>query len=458
MTAKLFPETIDVEAAPAALRKPVTLGDRPLCFLHIAKTGGTSVTDALARLFPPDRVFTDNGNLSVEYLEKLGERFAGRIFLAGHATAGVAEFLQDRADLITVLRRPADQAVSNYLHVLSDPENGLHAEAARGSFSDFLRRNDHQIDYQLGALCSALARDSARGHELRTRDLDIVLRFVDDLPFVGVMERAEACGEVLSRVIPDAGDLRLACLNSAVYRGISVRTLDLLRSEYETLKGDPRLAPIFAREARVHARAEAALARLELRLAQPGDRSVHGWTGAIGASRFSTRNGEILGSAIVCRLPEGAEHVVHGPYDRFPVGCYSVEFRFSVRGVAPGPSPRVQIEAVSNGVVSLRRRWVGAEKQSATRTLHFINDAASNVLEFRIRTRGFTNGRFVFEGATVRPSTLWRAWPSVLTRLLSRARWWRGRRIAPAQEPQAAIPIEARARTRWSMSPANDPQ
>lgn len=68
----------------AAAREPIISGDRPLCFLHIAKTGGTSVTDAIARLFPPDRVFTDRGNLSVDYLEGLGKRLAGRIFLAGH--------------------------------------------------------------------------------------------------------------------------------------------------------------------------------------------------------------------------------------------------------------------------------------------------------------------------------------------------------------------------------------
>jgi hypothetical protein len=370
------------------------------------------------------------------------------VFVAGHALAGVAECLRDRADLITVLRRPADQAVSNYLHLLSDPENGLHAEAARGSFGDFLRRNDHQIDYQLAALCVALTRDPARGHELRTRDLATVLSFLDSLPFIGVMEQAEACGELLSRIMPDAGPIRLPCLNSAVYRGVSVRTLERLRLEYEALREDPRLAPIFAREALVHARAAAAMVRLERQVAQPS-RSPRRLVGreTVSASRFSTRHGELADSAIVCRLPLGQDHLVHGPYDRLQRGCYAVEFRVAVADARTGG--RIQLEASSNGAVSLRRRWIGPVASATARTLHFVNDAASNVLEFRVRTQGFAGGQLIFEGVTVRRSTMWRAWPSALTRLLSRARGWTSRR-APrldAHDPQAAIPIEARART-----------
>lgn len=346
-----------------------------------------------------------------------------------------------------MLRRPADQAVSNYLHVLSDPENGLHAEASSGSFSDFLRRNDHQIDYQTGSLCVAITSDPARMHEIRTRDVSPVLRLIDSLPFVGVMERAEVCGEVLSRVIPDAGAISLPCLNAAVYRGVSVRTLDRLHREYEALREDPQLAPIFAREAAVHARAAAALARLERRLIQTDARAGHARkAGPISASRFSTREGEILGSAIVCRLSLGPEHLIHGPYDRLAAGCYRVDFQYSVRGVGPGSASRIQIEAIGNGAVSLRRRWIPAIGPARKRSLHFINDRASNVLEFRLRARGFAQGWLVFEGVSVCSSSLWRAWPSAVIQLLS----WLRRRLAPRSgkvETVATIPIEARARS-----------
>ncbi|HSZ52386.1 MAG TPA: hypothetical protein VK801_12500 [Caulobacteraceae bacterium] len=410
---------------------PILSGDRPLCFLHIAKTGGTSLTDALARLYPPDRVSTDGGSLSVEYLRGLNDRLSGRAFVVGHAGPGVAEFLQGRADLITVLRRPADQAVSHYLHVLADPGHELHTEAMRGSFSEFLRRNDGLIDFQTASLCVALTGDAARADAIRSLNLEPLLQFLDALPFVGVTERAQACGEVLSHIFPSGDSVALACLNAAVSRGVSARTLDRLRHEYDALKDDPRLAPIFAREAIVHARAAACLARLERRATQAGARTGHARKSeTISASRFSTRHGEILGSAIVCRLPEGANHLVHGPYGRLAAGCYQVEFRLSVHDAAPGPSPRIQLETVSNGVVSLRRRWIGAKTAGQTRTLHFINDAASNVLEFRIRTRGFTKGQLIFQGVTVCRSTIWRTWPSMFTRLVSQARRWLSRRVA----------------------------
>jgi hypothetical protein len=433
MTAKLSttasaPGTLEYPVLEPASQKPILLGDRPLCFLHIAKTGGTSVTDALGRLFPPDRVFTDGGSLSVEYLRGLGDRLTGRAFLVGHAGPGVAEFLQGRADLITVLRRPAEQAVSHYLHVLADPAHELHAEAMRGSFTEYLQRNDDQIDFQTRSLCVALTGDAARADAIRRLDLEPLLQFLDALPFVGVTERAQACGEVLSRIFPSGDLVALACLNAAVSRGVSARTLDRLRQEYEALREDAQLAPIFAREATVHARAAAALTRLERRLIQTGALAGHARrTITISPSRFSTRDGEISGSAIVCRLSLAQAHLIHGPYDRLAAGCYRADFQFSVQGVGPSSASRIQIEAVGNGEVSLRRRWVRATGSARKRTLHFINDRTSNVLEFRIRARGCAQGWLVFEGVSVRSSSVWRAWPSALIRLLSQLQ----RRLAP---------------------------
>ena len=397
--------------------------DRPLCFLHIAKTGGTSLTDAIGRLYPPGSTFSEAGNLSVEYLQGLGERLNGQVFLAGHAGPGVAEFLKGRADIITLLRQPADQAVSNYLHVLSDPENPLHGAAIDRSFADFLRGHSHQIDYQTRALCVALSADPARMDQIRTRRLEELLGFLDSLAFAGVVERAEACGEVLTQLLESDRPIALACLNPAILRGVSTRTLGRLRREYETLCDDPELAPIFMREARVHARAASILDRLEQREArrqQPARRSPSGRF--VSARRFSTSSGRFVGPAIIANLHETSAHLVHGPEDRLPTGHHRVEFHVRLRDC--DGSGRIEIEALANRRLSLGRRWLSVTDlaSSRLRKLDFAITDPSDVMEFRVRARYFATGVLVFEGVTVRRSTIWRTWPSMVRRWIWRFR------------------------------------
>jgi hypothetical protein len=376
-------------------------------------------------------VFTDGGNLSVEYLRGLGDRLAGPIFLAGHAGPGLALFLEGRADLITLLRRPVDQAVSNYLHVLSDPQNALHADALRGSFSDYLRGHDDQIDYQARSLCVVLSDDPRRMDAIRLHRLEILLQFIDSLPFVGVMERAQSCGEALSRLMRGPGAIDLPCLNAAVYRGVSVRTLERLRREYEALSRAPELAPIFAREALVHARAVAALDRVAP-LTAGGPRRPVGASAAdfIGARRFSTLDGRFTGAAIVADLAGEPAHIAYGPYDLRPRGPYAAEFHFTVEGASAAAAGRIEIEALANGRIGLRRRWLRPQAWTSPRlrTLHFQNTRATNVLEFRMRGKGFAAGALRFEGVSLSPSSAWRAWPSLFARLAGRVR--RGLRSA----------------------------
>ncbi len=415
-----------IEASPGPLGC-----DRPLAFLHIAKTGGTSLTRALASLYPSQDVFSDDGNVSAAYVESLGDRLCGRVFLAGHFGPGAAQTLTGRADMITLLRQPGDQAVSNYLHVLSDPANSLHETAMRGSFSDFMRRNPYAIDYQTRSLCVAIASDPPRMDALRLRNFDGLLSFLRGLGFVGVIERAEACGAVLSRLLGIDDAITLDHHNAAFCRGISARTLDRLRREYDTLRADPALAPGLEREARVYAEAEAVLARLEQRTAPA--RTARAAPGLVSAPRFSTHSGGRHGDTLVADLRDGPAHLVFGPHVRLEPGAHAVTFDFTAPGAAPGTG-RIEIEVLSNGAASLRRRWLrrGAWAEPHARTLEFLNADASNILEFRVRAAGFAAGTLVFGGVTIRPCETWRAVPSWSTRLVSALRRRLGRPAAPA--------------------------
>lgn len=431
---------------PPAPQERLLGQDRPLCFLHIAKTGGTSLTDAIARAYAPDRIFTDGGNLSVPFVRRLCGRLKGPAFLAGHPAEGVGRLLSSRGDLITVLRRPCDQAVSNFLHVTSDPSNPLHAQAAAGSFGDFLRGTPGQIDYQATALALALRREGAANDQAPSGELEDVLAFIAGAPFVGVIEQGDLCGRVLSRLL--GRPIELACLNTAVYRGVRPGVLRRLQRQYEDLRADPSLAAAFAREDQVYAAAVAALERAALAAgvsADPvpaTDREI-----AVPAVRFSSRTGRPSHEGLVTDLAGSRGHLTHGPYDRLGAGCWSVQFEFRLDGASPAAG-RVKLEVVSNGRVCLRRRWLhrGRWVSARARTLWFVNLRASDVLEFRLRARGFDAGRLVFHQATLRRSTLWRAWPSAPFTLVFWAveRIHRSVRPLPPPEP-APIPILARA-------------
>jgi hypothetical protein len=410
----------DASFPPPVVAPPDTIGlgeDRPLCFLHIAKTGGTSLTDALARLYPPEQVFSDAGNLTTGYLERLGARLTGRAFLAGHAGQGVAAALEGRADMITLLREPADQAVSNYLHVLSEPNNVLHADAARLSFTDYLRRHHHQIDYQARSLALAIGADPAESDALR-HSPHALTDFLESLAFVGVMERMEACAKALSRRLPGTPPISLACMNAAVCRGVSARTLGRLRQDYLDLRDEADLALIFAREARLHQRAKDLLARLEADL-KPGSATPR--VGFIGAARFHTAQGLTRGRTVVAPLASSARHIIHGPYARMSPGHYQADFKFRLEADGPG---RLKLEAACNGDIRLGRRWLSAAtwaRPGAT-AIHFTHADAADVLEFRIRAKGFAGGRLIFDGVTITPCAAARAWPSRVWRALSLAR------------------------------------
>jgi hypothetical protein len=407
------------EAAPSA-----SLGAlgayRPLCFLHIAKTGGTSLTDALARLYPAERVFSDGGNVNLAYLTSLGPRLSGRAFLAGHADQGVAGVLQGRADIMTLLRNPADQAVSNYLHVLSEPHNALHADAARLSFQDYLRRHHDQIDYQARSLAVALGADAAESDALRLSP-HALPAFLKSLAFAGVIEKPEACAEALSRRLPGAPAISLAYMNAAVCRGVSARTLSRLRQDYLDLRDDAELAPIFAREARLYQTAKALLTRQE---ADPASGGAAPSTGFIGAARFHTAEGLGRGPILATPLASPARHIVHGPYSRMAPGHYRADFTFRLEAAA-GPG-RIKLEAACNGGVRLGQRWLGAAAcaKPGAMAIYFSHVDAADVLELRIRAKGFTGGRLVFEGVNISPASAARTWPSRVWRSLSLA--WRG--------------------------------
>ena len=78
----------------------------PVYFLHIAKTGGTSLTAALKAFYRAEEVISDAGNISVDFIKTQEHRLNTPVFVHGHAQHGVMSHLMGHVRAITFLRDP----------------------------------------------------------------------------------------------------------------------------------------------------------------------------------------------------------------------------------------------------------------------------------------------------------------------------------------------------------------
>jgi hypothetical protein len=113
---------------------------RPLYFLHIPKVAGTSLTALIDARHAPEEIFPGQllGALTGETAESL-RRFT---LFRGHL--GVLPPLLlgwDRVAVFTVLRDPAERALSHYAHARIDPAHYLYERLNEPGYgvSDFLR-------------------------------------------------------------------------------------------------------------------------------------------------------------------------------------------------------------------------------------------------------------------------------------------------------------------------------
>ena len=101
--------------------------DLVLCYLHIPKSGGTSIRDVFSNAVPDGSVFDCYWALSGHTIEDLlwlstAEKRAIRV-LFGHYFFGTHTILERPATYATILRDPVDRVVSQYRY--QSMTNGL---------------------------------------------------------------------------------------------------------------------------------------------------------------------------------------------------------------------------------------------------------------------------------------------------------------------------------------------
>lgn len=101
------------------LRFPLRNHDQ-LFFLHVPKTAGTTLVDAVVKHFPYDRIVsygTDEGDFKLNTQDKdVRERLEKARFIRAHEGYNFIQYLYHPV-VITFLRHPHKRSISNYLHM-----------------------------------------------------------------------------------------------------------------------------------------------------------------------------------------------------------------------------------------------------------------------------------------------------------------------------------------------------
>ena len=189
-----------------------TPGAGQLCFLHIGKTGGTSIHWLIRNTFPTAPTFHGDAaafdEASRSDLDKCD-------IILGHFSFGHTYKFGRNPALITVVRDPVDRLISAYHYMRqlppSDDVDVVRDMAQRYSFGEFLRCDLPEIrmftaDHQ----CYALTTDwraprDAEPHRVASAAFENLHRF----RFVGVSEYLDAgisqLAALLGREVPPAG-------------------------------------------------------------------------------------------------------------------------------------------------------------------------------------------------------------------------------------------------------------
>lgn len=169
------------------LRKPT------LIFIHIAKTAGTSLREAIARNYRNSEIiymYPQEPGFPIGHVSALPrEQLASARFLMGHFIwYGVHEWIPNECLYFTVARDPVARVWSNYLHLVQSQDPRVLGDVKPGTLEEMLESksrpdlDNSMVRYISGRMDAPVGEINADVYELAVKNMR------DAFPFVGLQE------------------------------------------------------------------------------------------------------------------------------------------------------------------------------------------------------------------------------------------------------------------------------
>jgi hypothetical protein len=260
----------------------------PLFFHHVPKTAGTSLIKAIGKMVLPELAFSEKGNLSAGFVAKLVEHgLTPGQFIHGHPGTGAAMPLRGRAHIVTLLREPRAQVISNYLYVRFDRGVPDHRASRALGFREFVLARPRYAIFQTASLHLGIDQRPVGRAEDFIDMVPQILAYLDEMTLVGVVDQANAFMSRLAEIMswpqtPPFPHRRRA--------RISRKQRERMQAQFAELQSHPMLSSLFAAERAVYLYARA-LAALKNSVRGPPREASRATPSVVAGNRPETRCG-----------------------------------------------------------------------------------------------------------------------------------------------------------------------
>ena len=197
-----------------------SIDNHPIIFVHIPKTGGTSLHYHLSTCFTQDEIceFRHNDILMAPVHKIIGKRF-----YSGHFDSRLMGIMPSKAKLVTVLRNPKDRLVSVYRYMRATKEERIATEgqplarlARDNNFEPFLEKayslNPAAVD---NIYCRSFGSALPLDRWERAADVDWAAVYGDlsDHAYKAMFERASSLLGAKTTIVIDLANMNQAIIS-----------------------------------------------------------------------------------------------------------------------------------------------------------------------------------------------------------------------------------------------------